>query len=112
MTRLSFVVPDSELHVMSEAAELYWSAMTRFHLPGDAESRALLSQAASLWRQAGRHFSAGLAMTQAIMAAWGTSDGVQACAEEALEDFRRSDSEAPPCSPESLLALQKRALKF
>ncbi len=46
------------------------------------------------------------------MPAWGTSDGVQACAEEALQDFRRCDSEAPPCSPESLLALYRRALEL
>src|SRR5438105_4455649 len=51
-------------------------------------------------------------MTEAITAAWGTDGGVCACAREALLDFQRCDAEGPPCSPESLLALHRRALEL
>jgi hypothetical protein len=98
---------------VSEESELFWQVMGRGLIhPGDQEALRLLRQATSGWRRAGRDFNAGLAMTRAIHAAWGTDGGVQACAEEALQDFQRCESTAPPCSPESLLALHRRALEL
>jgi hypothetical protein len=99
---------------VSEESELFFQAMRGggVILPGNHESLRLLRQAAAGWRSAGRDFNAGLAMTRAINAAWGTDGGVRACAAEALEDFRRCDSTALPGSPESLLALQSRAVEL
>src|SRR4051812_36258620 len=95
---------------MSEASEWFWRALDRGFMPGDQDALGLYRRAAQFWRQSGRHCNARLAMTNAIHAAWGTQGGVLACAEEALEDFRRCESAMPHCAPESLLSLPTRAL--
>jgi hypothetical protein len=96
---------------VSAESDLFWQVRAGGLIhPGDQEALRLLRQAAVGWRQTGRPFNAGLAMMEAIMAAWGTHGGVAECAAQAREDFLQCEATALPHHPESLLALYKRAL--
>lgn len=73
--------------------------------PGDLEALKSLTQAADLWRTSGNHFYAGYAMTEAIHAAWGDGERVNACLNAALLDYRNCVTTQPPESHESLAAI-------
>jgi hypothetical protein len=91
---------------MSQASDLFWKAHgNRFLMPGDKNAYELLNRAASLWREQGNFLSAGIAMSDAIDAAWGEGDPVYSCARSALDDFRRCYEESAHCSHEALLAI-------
>ena len=75
--------------------------------PGDARALQLLKQAASLWRDEGRHMNAGYAMSLAIHAAWGNGEAVEGCLQAALEDYRTCVNSLPVDSHEALAALTK-----
>ena len=60
---------------MSEARDLYLECFRSGLLgPGNAQALQNLRRAADLWRRAGQHFSAGVAMSSAVHAAWGWPD--------------------------------------
>ncbi len=67
-----------------------------------------LCRAAVLWREDGQHFSAGVAMSQAVDAAWGRPVRMVKALRIALCDFEYVVSERPPESLETIAALHKR----
>jgi hypothetical protein len=98
---------------MSETSELFWRG--RGHgviMPGDKNALELLQQAAMRWRNENRHLNAGLAMEDAICAAWGNGKQVQSCAEAAVQDYEASVGTVPPCAHEGLFALYQLAAGF
>ena len=98
---------DTDL-IMSEASDSFWQAHRRvIGNPGDQETLSLFQQAATKWREQGKHLSAAISMTRAIHAAWGDGQKVNACAEAALRDYEQCLETQPPCSPQNLLALLK-----
>lgn len=75
--------------------------------PGNEVAYEKLCHAAELWRRDGQHFSAGVAMSRAIDAAWGSPNRMLEAQRAELLDFERIISEYPPDSPASLAALYK-----
>jgi hypothetical protein len=91
---------------MSSARELFLQA-TGHGIPriGDKEALRLFTQAAGKWRDSGQYLNAGYAMSQAIYAAWGNGERVNACLNAALLDFRNCVSTEPAQSHEGLAAI-------
>ncbi len=54
---------------MPPAHELFWNAAERGLGTGDRERLEILRTAASIWREQGKHFNAGYAMSWAVLAA-------------------------------------------
>ena len=92
---------------MSEAREIYVESRHAFFSSGDATVLEHFKQAADLWRAAGQHFSAGMAMSAAVHAAWGRPDEMTDVGNAALQDFQRAILDNPSMSPATLAALQK-----
>src|SRR3989442_15510829 len=94
---------------MSEARELYLAAQRQgvFSRPGEVEAHRSLTEAANLWRNEGRHFSAGYAMSWAVRSAWGNPGQMMADQRIAANDFQRAVNTNPPDSFEALAALYK-----
>jgi hypothetical protein len=93
---------------MSEAREIYIeNSRGAFFSPDKGTALERIQQAADLWRAAGQHFSAGIAMSAAVQAAWGSPDKMAEFQNMAIQDFQRVVLEKSPSSPEALAALQK-----
>ncbi|MBI4488086.1 MAG: hypothetical protein HY694_03285 [Deltaproteobacteria bacterium] len=75
---------------MSEAHQLYVDSY-RDALFGPEKEAAFerLMRAASLWREVGQHFSAAVAASNAMHAAWGRPDRIAEAENTALADFQR-----------------------
>jgi hypothetical protein len=92
---------------MSEAREIYVESRHAFFSSGDATVLEHFKQAGDLWRAAGQHFSAGMAMSAAGHAALGRPDEMTDVGNAALQDFQRAILDNPLMSPAALAALQK-----
>jgi hypothetical protein len=92
----------------SEALELYSSnAWTAFSSSGSETAFDQLNQAAELWRGLDQHFSAGMAMSAAVRAAWGRLELMAKAQQASLEDFRAAVVGNPPESLSGLASLHK-----
>ncbi len=93
---------------MSEALELYSASVRKAFLTSGSETAfQQLNQAAELWRELGQHFSAGMAMSAAIRAAWGRPELMAEARNASLEDFRAAVVGNPPESLGGLASLHK-----
>jgi hypothetical protein len=102
---------------MSTARELFWQATTRsFHDDSSArEAVEAFKEAAALWREAGNYFSAGYAMSKAVMASWGSEyedKDLEGLVSAGLQDFGKCVETSPTYSHESLSALSKWLLEL
>src|SRR2546423_10523728 len=77
-----------------------------FHL-GEASALTALRKAATLWREESRFLNAGLAMSQAVYAAWGNGEEVDRCYREAINDYQSCIGAERIDSVEALAALTK-----
>jgi hypothetical protein len=94
------------------ARQLFWQATAKsFHdASGAREAAESFKSAAALWREAGNYFSAGYAMSKAVMASWGSEyddKDLEDLVSAELQDFGRCVETSPAGSPESLSALSK-----
>jgi len=92
---------------MSAARDLFLEVSRTLAPPGNEVAYEKLYQAAELWRRDGQHFSAGVAMSCAIDAAWGNPDHMLKAQHAGLLDFEQVISEQSPDAPVSLAALYK-----
>lgn len=81
---------------MSAARDLFLEISRTLVPPGNEVAYEKLCHAAELWRRDGQHFSAGVAMSRAIDAAWGSPDRMLEAQRAELLDFERIISEHPP----------------
>lgn len=93
---------------MSKAKDIYINAI-RDALPGSVSETAFLqfNQAAKIWRELGQHFSAGMAMTAAVYAAWGQPAFMAEAQNASLRDFNAAVVSNSPETPAALGALVK-----
>jgi hypothetical protein len=95
--------------MMSKAKDLFvelFSERPMLH-PGDRDAVEVLRKAAELWRADGRFLSAGICMSSAVYAAWGSGSEVNGCLVRAMEDYRTCVDTQPADSLESLASLRK-----
>ena len=94
---------------MSEARQLFLAALRQgiMFAPGNEAAHDSLSHAARLWREEGRHFSAGYAMSHAIRSAWGDPTRMAAAQDATIVDFQEAVKANGPDSLEGLAALHK-----
>lgn len=93
---------------MSKAHDLYVSAVPQALVgPNREDAFKQLGLAASLWRETGQHFSAGMAMSIAVQAAWGSPRQMLEAQNAAFQDFRAALANSPPESPVALASLHK-----
>ncbi len=93
---------------MSKARDLFLECLwPELFAPGSEIAFDNLNRAADLWRSEGRYFSAGVAMSRAVHAAWGRPEHMAMALETALRDFHQSSSTNPPDSHEGLASLHK-----
>src|SRR5262245_57740677 len=90
---------------MSAGRDLFLQIERFVH--GDLVAYDKLYQAAELWRSDGQHFSAGIAMSAAVDAAWGQPERMLEAHNAARSDFEHVISEEAADTPVSLGALQK-----
>ena len=95
---------------MSTASQLFWKASTQNFRGSSSNQEAIDSfkSAASHWREAKNYFSAGFAMSKAIMASWGNDDDdkdLEGLVSVELQDFSKCVETNPSFSYESLSAL-------
>ena len=89
---------------MSEARDLYSAAFQAF-APGNEAAFEQFNRAADLWRNAGQDFSAGMAMSAAVMMAWGRPDRMAEAQNASLRDFQSSVVNNARASPGFLASL-------
>ena len=95
-------------HKIERARDLFWKVLNSFStMPGDVESLQILELAASEWRTAGRHFSAGYAMSRAATVVCEERERMQGYINEAFQDFQKCIETAPLYSFERITALAK-----
>lgn len=92
---------------MSTARELFLGTMHPLGVPGDDSAYERLCHAAELWRGEGLDFSAGVAMSRAVDAAWGRPERMLEAQSVALCDFGQVLSERPADSVDSIAAIHK-----
>ena len=93
---------------MSEARELYIAAFREaFFAPGNETAFQRLNRADALWRGFGHHFSAGMAMSVAVHAAWGRPEYMAEAQNASLRDFQAAVVSNPPATPVGLASLHK-----
>jgi tetratricopeptide (TPR) repeat protein len=93
---------------MSDPQELYIASVREaFFAPGSETAFQRLNRAAELWRELDQHFSAGMAMSAAVRAAWGRPELMAKAQNTSLEDFRAAVASNPPTSPAGLASLHK-----
>ena len=93
---------------MSEARELYVASVREaFFASGSESAFQRLSRAAELWRKLDQYFSAGMAMSAAVRAAWGRPELMAEAQNASLEDFGAAVASNPPASPGGLASLHK-----
>lgn len=102
---------------MSIAHQLFWKAISQsFSDPSNnREAIESIKSAASHWRKAQNHFSAGCAMSKAVMASWGVEyddKDLEGLISIELQDFSRCVETNPTFSHESLAALSKWILEL
>jgi hypothetical protein len=90
---------------MGAARDLFLEIGWNVH--GNKIAHDKLCQAAELWRGEGQYFSAGIAMSRASDAAWGSPDRMIDAQRAAMVDFHRVIADQPPNSISSLAALHK-----
>jgi hypothetical protein len=92
---------------VSTGRELYLETCSPLARYGDEARYANLCIVAECWRQNGNHFSAGYAMSEAMLAAWGCPDGMIEAARSAVSDYDQVISTRPQDSVESIAAVHK-----
>jgi len=92
---------------MSEARDILLDCFWEFFAPGSEIVFKRLGTAAELWRSDGQFFSAGVAMSRAVHAAWGRPEQMAEAQNTALGDFHHSLAQSAPNSHEALAALHK-----
>jgi hypothetical protein len=102
---------------MSTALQLFWKATTQTHpgAPSNREAIETFKFAASHWRDANNYFSAGYAMSKAIMASWGydyDDKNLEGLISAELQDYSKCVETNPPFSHESLSALTRWILEL
>ena len=75
---------------MSEARKLFLESRQQFVAPANLATVETLRKAADLWRKGGLHFSAGVAMSDAVYRAWGKPQLMTELLRGSLEDFGNS----------------------
>jgi hypothetical protein len=97
-------------HKTETARDLFWKALNSFStMPGALEPLPILESAASEWRNAGRYFSAGYAMSRAAIVAWGEWERALGYINKASLDFQNCIETTSSPSFERLAALAKWA---
>jgi hypothetical protein len=93
---------------VSKARDLYISSVQgALFGPGKETAFKSLSLAADLWRETGQYFSAGMAMSIAIQAAWGFPQQMLEAQNAAMEDLRVAVANNPEDSLVGLASLHK-----
>ena len=102
---------------MSTARQLFWKATTQTH-PGASSNREAIESfksAASQWRDAKNYFSAGYAMSKAVMASWGEDyddKDLGGLISAELQDYSKCVETSPPFSHESISSLTRWILQL
>src|SRR5947209_6664799 len=92
--------------VMSEARELF-AECSRSGLvpPANELTFQKLNRSAEIWRAAGQHFSAAMAMSIAVNAAWGQPSQMAEAQRAALRDFANAVSKSTKGFPEWIASI-------